>query len=116
MINVFEQMDRQREQEARDRKAAIEFFGGSRTHKPHLRRGTGHPRPVCPYCKFGERQTVLSMDRRFAIGESIPEYRGNHILVVEEIRVGAGTEPVRTGCVGLSTDVGRRKLCLEIRL
>ena len=88
MVDVFEKMKEAQRRKDERRDAAIAFFGESRTNRPARMKATV-ARPACVYCgkPYGSRHTKHDV-LRYAIGEPIQPYRGNHHMVCEQIMVG----------------------------
>ena len=94
MIDVFENLKRQREKDDAERAAAIAFFGPPRDLAKMRRNPSGAQRPLCACCgkPYGERSYHYS-SQRYAIGTPIPPYQGNHIVIEEHISPGPGMGP-----------------------
>jgi hypothetical protein len=92
-LGFKERMDAAEAKRSQDRAEAIAFFGEGREYvNPH--KGKGSNRPICPYCNkpYGVRATKYT-DDRYAVGQPIPPYDGNHMIVTEIVSVGGGMGP-----------------------
>jgi hypothetical protein len=92
-MEVFERLKEAERLRDQERAAATAFFGETKILRPTRVRASVK-RPNCAYCgkSYGNRHTKHEV-RRYAIGEKIEPYRGNHHLICEEVMVGAGLGP-----------------------
>lgn len=90
---IFERLKEAERLRDKQRAEAIAYFGETRSLRP-TRVKASVKRPVCAFCgkRYGNRHTQHAV-KRYAIGQPVEPYRGNHHLICEELMVGSGQGP-----------------------